>query len=93
MVRARADEGQTQGEIDRPLGLQHLDGDQPLIVVQGHHQIEFPLGGPMKEAIRGEGPEESRRGSPRPHAGFRVPLAPLQFQARVTRGGSDRHGL
>lgn len=60
MVRAGADEGQAQGEIHRSIGLQHFDGDEPLIMVEGHHQVELTLGGAVKKTIGGKRPEKTR---------------------------------
>ena len=45
MVDARPDEGQAYCDVDSLIHAQILDGDQPLIVILGYHNIEAPLPG------------------------------------------------
>ncbi len=61
MVGGGAHVGQAQGEVHRRLGFQDLDGDQPLVVVERHHQVELAAPGPQEDGVGGVRSGERRR--------------------------------
>ena len=51
MVNRGADDGQAQGDVNRVMKMDQLNGNEPLVMVHGDHRIEFPFVGPMEKGV------------------------------------------